>query len=210
VTPQPAQLWESTEHLEPDFVNQTPATPPQPNRTQQNASGCSAFSTALLLILVIGICGWVAWDIGTSSIASSLTEQSALLNVSTVLGTSVDAVNEQLGSPFSSDAVRAGSLRSIPSGGTANGYILRDDVIVEVFFDQRGISKGLSISFGEDIYSLDERGKLLSSLGFADNQRPDNTAPAAIYWDNLEGCKIQVTGSLHTRAVHLINISTIR
>jgi hypothetical protein len=211
VTPQPAQLWESTEHLEPDVVNQTSAAPPQPNHAQQNISGCSAFSTALLVILVIGICGWVAWlNIGTSSIASSLTEQSTLLNVSTVLGTSVDAVNEQLGNPISSDTVRAGSLRSIPAGGTANGYILRDDVIVEVFFDQRGISKGLSISFGEDIYSLDERGKLLSSLGFADNQRPDNTAPAAIYWDNLEGCKIQVTGSLHTRAVHLINISTIR
>jgi hypothetical protein len=62
VTPQPAQLWESTEHLEPDFVNQTPAAPPQPNRTQQqNASGCSAFSTALLLILVIAGCGWVTW-----------------------------------------------------------------------------------------------------------------------------------------------------
>jgi hypothetical protein len=61
VTPQPAQLWESTEHLEPDFVNQTPAAPPQPNHAQQNTNGCSAFSTALLLILVIAGCGWVAW-----------------------------------------------------------------------------------------------------------------------------------------------------
>jgi hypothetical protein len=71
VTPQPAQLWESTEHLEPDVVNQTSAAPPQPNHAQQNTSGCSAFSAALLLILVIGICGWFAWDIGTSLTTAS-------------------------------------------------------------------------------------------------------------------------------------------
>jgi hypothetical protein len=167
----------------------------------------------LLLALVTFGCGWVFWlQIVTPSAPFALSRAAppaALLNVPTILGESIDTVNEQLGEPLTSDTISAGTLRSIPSGGTATSYVLENDAVVDMFFDQQDTARGLAITLGEGDYTLDDRRKLLADLGLS-YQRPDRTAPAAIYWDDLEGYDIAVTGSMRDREAHLVNVSFAR
>lgn len=111
------------------------------------------------------------------------------INVPGLLGNTVSEVEIILGSAMEVDPINDGNL----VGGEYRDYQI-DNYYVFIGYDETGIARMFQVLEGLSSmnYSTSQWAMILPIFGVNNTTSPDQTAPAAVYWDNYNGLFIAI------------------